>query len=120
MPWCTNPSQVAQVVDIFPQGGNFLAVFETPESVVVKDELAVFKDLVASLQFLSLKKLALAKVDPSVFCRGSGEQLRKLSPHCRMVSDKDGSLLCKNMKAIEALGYFKNPRILAAFHGTGG
>ena len=86
----------------------------------VDNELALFKGMAICLQFLKSKKLALAKVNSLVFCQGSGGQACKLSPHCRTVEDKDGSLLRRNMQSIELLGYFKNPRILIALREVKG
>ena len=120
LPWCVIPTQVAPVVDILSQDENFLVIFEPPKPIVFTDEVALFKSIASDLQLLRSKRLAIVKMGSTVFCGGSGEQICKLSPKCNVISDPDGTLIRANMRDIPSLGYFKDPRIIAAFRDTKG
>lgn len=76
MPWFFNTSQVIPIIDVYSYVGNLVVIFEKPKSVVVTDEIVIFRCVVAYLLFLHSRRLALKEVDVNTFCVGSkGEPL---------------------------------------------
>ena len=120
MPWYVNSSQVAPIIDIWSDGRELVVVFAPPQPIATKDEVALFRSVIACLRFLESKRLALREVERSFFCHSDEEvQACKLSPTCRVTENPDGTLLQENMTDIASLGFFTNERIKHAQSNAG-
>ena len=106
-PWFLSSSQVAPNHDILSSDGNFVGVFDIPDPAVVEDDVAFFKGIAACLQFLASRHLALTEVNMKTFCKSNDKhQVCKLSPHCLVMADPDGSQLTENRKDIFDLSFY--------------
>ena len=111
LPWFTNTSRVAPAFDIFSYEGNLASFFEHPHPITITDTVAVSRVVVACLQFLRRKRLALRIVDDTIFCEGDEEYICKLSPTGQMMGDQDGRALRRNMGEISLLTRFRTDRM---------
>ena len=114
--WFMSTSRFAPPFDIVHYEGNLACFFEAPQTVATTDEVAFFRDVLARLQFLRRKHLALPAVSPAIFCRGDEEYVCKLSPRCLVVEDLDGSQLRANMRAMSKLAIFGTTRMRHAMN----
>ena len=95
-------------------GRTLWCYFHKSQPINVVDEYSTFKKIVACLEFLEQKHMALEVVDDRSFCYVSEEQTCVLSPKCGVVKDPTGKQLIVNMKRISRLGFFKERRITHA------
>ena len=115
MPWFIGSSQACSPFDIWSDGINMAAYFLPPRPVTMDDEAAVFRGVVACLDFLESKGIALAEVSADLFCQGDELDPCRLSPMCEMVADPSGAILRDNMLKIARLeGFFTSPRVIHA------
>ena len=111
MPWFLNTSRVAPAFDIFSYEGNLACFYEVPRPITSTDRVTVSRTVVACLQFLRRKGLALRAVDFTTFCEGDEEYVCKLSPTDQVVEDQDGHMLRRNMSALSKHAPFANARM---------
>ena len=106
MPWFTNTTRVAPAFDIFCYEGNLTCFYEVPRPITSTDMVAVSRVVVACLQFLRRKGLALRPIDSTIFCKGDEEYIRKLSSMGQVMEDQAGHMLQRNMSALSKLAPF--------------
>ena len=87
LPWFVNPPVVVPAIDIVSNGEDFVGYFHKSQPINVADEHSTFKRIVACLEFLAHKHMALENVDEESFCYVSEEHACVLSPKCKVVND---------------------------------
>ena len=111
MPWFVNTTRVTPAFDIFSYEGNLTCFYEIPRSATSTDSVAVSRIVVACLQFLRRKGLALRAIDSTILCKGGEEYIRKLSSTGQVVDDQDGHMLRCSMSALSEHAPFTSKRM---------